>query len=71
MPLGPVHGLDEAMTDPTYAAAGLTEETPLPNGRTAQGIGPWNVGLGTTPDRPAPQLGEHTAAILKGLGIRN
>ena len=24
-----------------------------------------------TPDRPAPRLGEHTAAILDELGIRN
>jgi len=65
LPMGPVHGLDEAIADPAFAAAHLTEETPLPGGTSAPGIGPWNVGLGETPDRPAPKLGEHTAAILK------
>ena len=64
LPLGPVHGLDESMADPTYAAAGLVENTPLPGGTTSPGVGPWNVGVGATPDRPAPKLGEHTAAIL-------
>jgi crotonobetainyl-CoA:carnitine CoA-transferase CaiB-like acyl-CoA transferase len=71
LPMGPVHGLDEAMADPAFAAASLTEETPLPGGATAPGIGPWNVGIGATPDRPAPKLGEHTAAILAEFGIRN
>jgi alpha-methylacyl-CoA racemase len=71
LPMGPVHGLDEAMHDPTFAAAGLAETTPLPGGATAPGVGPWNGGLGATPDRPAPQLGEHTAAILAEFGIRN
>jgi alpha-methylacyl-CoA racemase len=65
LPLGPVHGLDEAMAEPAYAGAGLTEATPLPGDVTADGVGPWNVGLGETPARPAPLLGEHTAAILK------
>ena len=70
LPVGPVHGLDEAMADPAFAAAGLTETTPLPGGTAADGVGPWNVGLGETPDRPAPLLGEHTAAILR-IGILN
>lgn len=71
LPLAPVHGLDEAMADPTYAAAGLVEKTPLPGGTSALGIGPWNAGIGVTPDRPAPKLGEHTAANLAEFGIRN
>ena len=71
LPMGPVHGLDEAVADPAFAAAGLTETTPLPGGATAGGVGPWNVGLGETPVRPAPLLGEHTGAILAEFGIRN
>ena len=71
LPMGPVHGLDEAMSDPTLAAAGLFETTPLPGGASARGVGPWNVGLGITPHRPAPRVGEHTAAILAEFGIRN
>ncbi len=69
LPLGPVHGLDEAMADSTYAAAGVVEKTPLPGGTTAPGVGPWNVGVGATPDRPAPKLGEHTEAILKEFSV--
>lgn len=71
LPMGPVHGLDEAMTEPAFAAAGLCEDTPLPGGATAPGIGPWNAGVGRTPDRPAPALGEHTASVLDEFGIRN
>jgi crotonobetainyl-CoA:carnitine CoA-transferase CaiB-like acyl-CoA transferase len=71
LPMGPVHGLDEGMADPTFAAAGLTETTPLPGGATAPGVGPWNVGLGETPVRPAPLLGEHTDAVLEEFGMTN
>ncbi|HSO21829.1 MAG TPA: CaiB/BaiF CoA-transferase family protein [Chondromyces sp.] len=71
LPVGPVHGLDEAMAEPLFAAAELCEDTPLPGGGTAPGVGPWNAGVGRTPDRPAPRVGEHTAAILAEFGIRN
>lgn len=69
--MGPVRSYDEAASDPTFASAGLIEESPMPDGTTAAGVGPWNPSIGSTPDRPAPQLGEHTAAILEELGIRN
>jgi alpha-methylacyl-CoA racemase len=71
LPVGPVHGFDEAPLDPSFAAAGLIEETPMPGGTTLPGVGPLLAALGRTPDRPAPRLGEHTAAILDELGIRN
>jgi crotonobetainyl-CoA:carnitine CoA-transferase CaiB-like acyl-CoA transferase len=71
LPMGPVHGFDEAIDDPTFAAAGLVENSPLPGGSAVVGVGPWNPGLGETPDRPVPQLGEHTAAILAEFRIRN
>ncbi len=71
LPVGPVHGFDEAPSDPSFAAAGLIEETPMPDGTLLPGVGPLLPALGRTPDRPAPRLGEHTAAILGELGIRN
>jgi crotonobetainyl-CoA:carnitine CoA-transferase CaiB-like acyl-CoA transferase len=71
LPMGPVRGFDEASADPTFASAGLIEQLPMPDGTAVSGVGPWNPTLGRTPDWPAPQLGEHTAAILAEFGIRN
>ena len=71
LPMGPVHGFDEAPSDPSFAAAGLVEETPMPDGASLPGVGPLLPTLGRTPDRPAPKLGEHTAAISEEFGIRN
>ncbi len=71
LPVGPVHGFDEAPMDPAFAAAGLVEETPMPDGAVLPGVGPLLPTLGRTPARPAPRLGEHTAAILAELGMRN
>jgi len=71
LPVGPVHGFDEAPSDPSFAAAGLIEETPMPDGTSIPGVGPLLPALGRTPDQPAPKLGEHTAAILDEFGIRN
>jgi alpha-methylacyl-CoA racemase len=64
LPMGPVHAFDEATADPMFAAAGLTDELLLPGGGAVAGVGPWNPGLGRTPDRAAPRLGEHTGEIL-------
>ncbi len=69
LPLGPVHGFDEAVAEPVFAEAGLTEDAPMPGGTSVPGVGPWNVGLGRTPGRPAPKLGEHNAAILAEFGM--
>jgi crotonobetainyl-CoA:carnitine CoA-transferase CaiB-like acyl-CoA transferase len=71
LPVGPVHGFDEAPLDPSFAAAGLIEETPMPGGTSLPGVGPLLPALSRTPNQPAPKLGEHTAAILDELGIRN
>ncbi len=71
LPVGPVHGFDEAPSDPSFAAAGLVEETPMPDGASLPGVGPLLPTLGRTPTQPAPRLGEHTAAISEEFGIRN
>jgi alpha-methylacyl-CoA racemase len=70
LPIGPVHGLDEALAEPTFTAAGLTEATPMPDGRAASGVGPWLAGVSQTPARAAPKLGEHAEAIFAEFGIR-
>jgi crotonobetainyl-CoA:carnitine CoA-transferase CaiB-like acyl-CoA transferase len=69
LPMGPVHAFDEAASEQVFAAAGLTEETPMPGGTSAPGIGSWIAGIGRTPDRPAPKVGEHTSAVLSEFGI--
>ncbi len=71
LPMGPVHGLTRRSRTRRSPRPVSSNQTPIPDGTTAAGVGPWNVGLGETPDRPAPQLGEHTAAILAEFGIRN
>ena len=71
LPMGPVHAFDEAPHDPTYAVSGLTESTPMPDGQVSEGVGPYLSSVGRTPDRPAPQLGQDTAAIVAEFGIRN
>jgi alpha-methylacyl-CoA racemase len=70
LPMGPVRGYDEAATDPTFAAAGLLERSPMPDGTKVAGVGPWNPTLGETPEKPAPQLGEHTESVLSEFGAR-
>jgi crotonobetainyl-CoA:carnitine CoA-transferase CaiB-like acyl-CoA transferase len=69
LPLGPVHGFDEAAVEPVFASAGLVEESPMPGGSTVSGVGPWIPSSGKTPERSAPRLGEHTEAVLGELGI--
>jgi alpha-methylacyl-CoA racemase len=71
LPMGPVHGFDQAADEIAFKAAGLIESSPMPDGSTAPGIGPWMTSLGRTPGRPAPKLGEHTDAVLTEFGIRN
>jgi len=68
LPLSAVQGVEEAARDPYFAAAGLVEATPMPGGGSLGTPGPFLPSLGRTPSRPAPRLGEHTAAVLAELG---
>lgn len=67
LPVSAVHSLAEAAAEPLVAAAGLVESTPLPDGGELRAAGPFIPSLGRTPDRPAPLLGEHHAAVLAEL----
>jgi alpha-methylacyl-CoA racemase len=67
LPLSAVHDLAAARSDPFFAAAGLVEGTPMPDGSTLATPGPFLPSLGRTPERPAPRLGEHTEALLAEL----
>jgi crotonobetainyl-CoA:carnitine CoA-transferase CaiB-like acyl-CoA transferase len=69
LPMGPVHGFDEAAADATFESAGLIEQSPMPGDSTVAGIGPWNPSLGKTPKKPAPKLGEHSEAVFSEFGI--
>lgn len=66
LPIWPVHDVDAAAREP--ALAPLTEATPTPSG-TLPGVGPFFPSVGRTPARPAPALGEHTAAVLAEFGV--
>jgi crotonobetainyl-CoA:carnitine CoA-transferase CaiB-like acyl-CoA transferase len=67
LPLSAVHPIDEVANDPIFADAGLVEELQTPGGGTVRGVGPWLPDIGRTPDRPAPELGKHTQAVLETL----
>ena len=72
IPAGPINDLQQVFTDPQVVHRGmkLTLQNPAAKGGTSPGIRTPIVLDGTpmASDRPAPQLGEHTAEILKEIG---
>jgi crotonobetainyl-CoA:carnitine CoA-transferase CaiB-like acyl-CoA transferase len=67
VPVGPVHSLDEALAHPVAVERGVMVEgpggSPLPQVRLPI------IPPGTTPSRRPPLLGEHTAEVLREVGL--
>jgi len=69
VPCGPVYGVDEVFTDPQVLAQQMTQEVEHPGHGLVRMLG-FPMKFAATPchmRRPAPELGEHTAAILAEL----
>lgn len=70
LPLSPVDDLASARAPGGFfQLTGLTEQTPAGEGRTLMTPAPYIPSLGSTPERPAPRLGEHTEAVCEEFGI--
>jgi len=71
IPAGPLYSPQQALEDAHIRAAGLLADTDYPGLRRPVPLAPTPVDLSDTPGRfrhRAPQLGEHTEAILAELG---
>jgi crotonobetainyl-CoA:carnitine CoA-transferase CaiB-like acyl-CoA transferase len=70
VPCGPIYNLAQTFEDPQVKHQEMVLEVEQPSGKVKT-LG-FPVKMGDTPARiyrPAPQLGEHTAEILEGLGF--
>jgi crotonobetainyl-CoA:carnitine CoA-transferase CaiB-like acyl-CoA transferase len=73
IPAGPLYTPQQALDDPHIRMAGLLADTEYPGLPRPVPLAPTPVDLSETPGRfkhRAPQLGEHTDAILAELGYR-
>jgi crotonobetainyl-CoA:carnitine CoA-transferase CaiB-like acyl-CoA transferase len=69
LPVAAVQSPEQVLEDPFIEALGLFEQTPMPDGVSRRGVGPYLRSIGRTPERPAPKLGEHTEKVLLEFGI--
>jgi alpha-methylacyl-CoA racemase len=68
LPISAVHDLASARIEGPCSRPGIEERITTPDGEVLSSLAPW-IAFGRTPVRPVPALGEHTAAVLKELGI--
>ena len=69
LPVTPVHDIEAARAEPSFAASGMLEQLQLPDGTTALVPGPALPNLGKAPSVAAPGLGQHTQAVLREFGV--
>jgi crotonobetainyl-CoA:carnitine CoA-transferase CaiB-like acyl-CoA transferase len=73
IPAGPILDMAEAFASPLATERGMRVEIEHPvAGRVSQVGAPWKVDGQSSPIRlPPPALGQHTAEVLGGLGVRH
>jgi crotonobetainyl-CoA:carnitine CoA-transferase CaiB-like acyl-CoA transferase len=73
IPAGPILDMAEAFASPLATERGMRVEIEHPvAGRVSQVGAPWKVDGQSSPIRlPPPVLGQHTAEVLGGLGVRH
>jgi alpha-methylacyl-CoA racemase len=69
LPIAPVATVAEATILDLFEAAGWVERTPTSAGPPLRIPAPFLGGLGRTPARPAPRLGEHTHEVLRSINL--
>ena len=67
LPITPVVDMTDAGQE--LQSSGLMEQTPAPGAEPLSTPGPFLPSLGVTPAQRAPDLGEHTSAILAEFGL--
>jgi crotonobetainyl-CoA:carnitine CoA-transferase CaiB-like acyl-CoA transferase len=71
VPSGPINTIPEALADPQAAHRGTLVDVPHPAaGKVRQIANPMRFSAAAIAyDRPPPLLGEHTAEILRDIGV--